>query len=527
MPRPSVLAFLVAASVVGSACGHTTPGGAGSQPDGGHDAAKLPSIDAGAAGASVLEHHLHGSRDGAYIDANVTKTAAATVVIDPAFKAAISGIIYGQPLYVDGWKAGKDAVLVATDHNHVTALDATTGAVLWDRVLGPPVALGSLQCGGPYDPYGVTATPVIDLSTRTLYAESFQTPDGGTTKKHYIYALSIDDGSTRTGWPVDVAAMVPDFEADIQHDRGGLTIVGGTVYAPYAGLNGDCASYHGWVVGVSTSDPTKVGAYSTTALKGGIWGSVTTDGSSVYAVTGNTKGATTWGGGEAVLRFTGLAHFSGATSDYFTPSNWESLDGSDSDLGSSASVFFDLPGAVPETLAVAMGKFGVVHLLNRGNLGGVGTGDGNNGEGLFSLSVGGALKGVSATYATAKARYVVLRADEGVSVCPGSNGGDLLALRVTASSPPTLVPAWCANSQGLGAPIATTTDGKSDGLVWIVSAKGSNRLLAFDGDTGAAVYTGGATAEQLGPIQQWTSPIVAKGRFFVGGNGVVYALSTM
>jgi hypothetical protein len=497
--------------------------------DAARDANKLPPPDATApgAGASVLEHHLHGSRDGAYLDARVTKAAAASVVIDSGFNGKVTGILYGQPLYVDGWQKGKDAVLVATDQNHVTALDATSGAVLWDKVLGPPVNQGmSLPCGGPYPWYGVTGTPVIDFTTRTLYAESFQTPDGGTTKKHYLYALSIDDGSVRSGWPVDVAAKVAGFDATVQHARGGLTIVGGTVYAPYSGLNGDCGSYHGWVVGVSTSDPSKVGAYATAASKGGIWASVTTDGVAVYAVTGNTTGASTWGGGEAVLRLTQMARFSGAPADYFTPSNWQSLDGSDSDLGSSAAVFFDVPGATPETLAVAMGKGGVVHLLNRGNLGGVGTGDGQNGEGLFSLGVGSEMKGVSAAYATATAHYVVLRADNNVSVCPGGTSGDLLALRVTPTAPPKLVPAWCANSQGAGSPIATTTDGTSNALVWIVSAEGSERLLAFDGDTGAAVYTGGGAAEQLGTVHHWTSPIVAKGRFFVGGEGKVYAFKT-
>jgi hypothetical protein len=504
--------------------------------DGGFDAPKLPPPDAGpTVGASVLEHHLHGSRDGAYVDPLVTRAAAASVAVDPAFHAKVTGIIYGQPLYVDGWKTGKDAVFAATDQNHVTALDATTGAVLWDKVLGPPVPLSALACGQPYNPYGVTATPIIDIATRTLYAESFQTPDGGATKKHYVYALSIDDGSTVAGWPVDVAASVPGFEADIEHDRGGLTLVGGTVYAPYAGLNGDCnakdgTAYHGWIVGVSTSDPTTVGAWSTSGPKGGIWGSVTTDGTSLFAVTGNTHpGTTPWAGGEALIRFTQIAKFSGAASDYFTPSNWQDLDNWDDDLGSAASVLFDLPGATPETLAVAGGKYGVVHLLNRGNLGGLGTGNGTTGEGLFSLQVGtnqNELKGVPTTYTTAKGRYVVVRDDHPVAVCPSGMGGDLLALRVTATSPPTLVPAWCASSEGQGSPIATTTDGESNPLVWIVGAQGSDRLLAFDGDTGAAVYTGGGAAEQLGNIQHWTSPIVAKGRFIIGGQGVIYALKT-
>jgi outer membrane protein assembly factor BamB len=522
----------------------TTPASDGSRssPDG---AAADGSANADAGpdvGASVLEHHLHSTRDGAYTDPNMTTKAAAGVHIDPGFNgklpvgdAGVAGNVYGHPLYVDGWKTGQDAVFVATDQNHVTALDATTGAVLWDTTLGPPVPLATLPCGQPYPFYGVNSTPIIDLGARTLYTESFQTPDGGATLKHYVYALSIDDGTTNPGWPVDVGATVSGFAPGFQQDRGALALLNGTVYVPYAGLNGDCGSYHGWIVGISTTHPTQVGAYSTAAAAGGIWGAVSTDGTSVYAVTGNTTGTMmVWGGGEALLRVTrsdgGLPEstFSGATTDYFTPSNWPTLDAEDADLGSSAAILFDMPGATPPHLAAAMGKFGVVHLLNRDNLGGVGKGNGTSGEGLFSLSVvNGQIKGTPATYTSTKARYIVVRGELGgpITVCPNGQSGDLLALSVTATAPPTLVPAWCAQSGGKGSPIATTTDGTSNAIVWIVSTGGTNNLLALDGDTGAVVVSiappAGAT------VQHWTSPVVAKGRFIVGGTGAVYAFTAL
>jgi PQQ enzyme repeat len=535
--RPSgyaLAALLLGTTVCGGACNssNATPDGGSHTPPG--DSGKpLPEAST-AFGVSVLEHHLHPSRDGFYTDPTLTKTAAANVKIDSGFQATVTGIIYGQPLYVDGWKTGQDAIFVATDHNHVTALNATTGAVLWDKTLGPFISLSSLPCGQPYPYYGVTSTPVIDMTSRTLYAESFQTPDGGVTVKHYLFGLSIDDGSTKAGFPVDIGAAVSGFDPTHEHDRGGLALVQGTVYIPYAGLNGDCGTYHGWVIGISTTDPTKVGAYSTPADRGGIWGSVTSDGTSAYAVTGNTLNASTWGGGEALIRFNPGPQFSGASKDYFTPSNWLTMDQEDADLGSSASVFFDVPGASPSTLALAAGKEGIAHLLNRGDLGGIGTGNGTTGEGLFSMSVtSGEIKGTPAAYTSTMGTYVVLRATTGntgigqITVCPGSSSGDLLAMRVMPTSPPTLVPAWCANSQGAGAPIATTTDGTSNALVWIVSAQGTNQLLAFDGDTGAPVFTGGGSAGTLGPIEHWTSPIVAKGRFFVGGENAVYALTAM
>jgi hypothetical protein len=498
------------------------------------DTGSLPNEASAGSGASVLEHHLHPSRDGFYIDANVTATAAASLKVEAGFQATVTGIIYGQALYVDSWKTGQDALFVATDQNHVTALDATSGSVLWDKTLGSPVPLGDLACGQPYPTYGVMETPTIDLTTRTLYVESFQTPDGGTTKKHYVYALSIDDGSTRTGWPVDVAATVPGFDAAFQNDRGALALVQGTLYVPYAGLNGDCGTYHGWVVSISTTSPTTVSAYSTAASRGGIWGAVTSDGTSAFAVTGNTAiGTTVWAGGEALLRLNAGGAFSGQSTDYFTPSNWQTLDLGDSDLGSSASVFIDVPGATPSTLAIAGGKFGVIHLLNRANLGGVGTGDGQNGEGLFSMSItGNQLKGTPAAYTSTMGQYVVLRSTFGaMTACPAGSSGDMMALRVTATSPPKLVPAWCVSSQPAsmfegGAAIATTTDGRSNALVWIVGV-GTHRLLAFDGDTGAPVFPAGMEPQLMGPVEHWVSPIVAKGRFFVAGENAVYAFTTL
>src|ERR1044071_901188 len=160
------------------------------------------------------------------------------------------------------------------------------------RNLGAPVPRASLSCGN-IDPYGVTGTPPIDLEARALFVDAMTTPDGGTTKKHLIFALSIDDGAIKAGWPVDVDARavsgVTTFSSVSQSQRGALAVLGGTVYVPYGGLYGDCGNYRGWVVGVSTTDPTKVTAWATTAGGAGIWGpgGAASDGVNLYVTTGN------------------------------------------------------------------------------------------------------------------------------------------------------------------------------------------------------------------------------------------------
>jgi hypothetical protein len=498
----------------------------------------------------VLQEHLHTTRDGAYIDSKVTRTAAAGLKLDQTFAGTYDGQAYAQPLFFQNWKPGQDALFIVTDENEVAALDAKTGGHLWAKTLGPSVPPSSLPCHQlSSQRYGILSTPVIDAATRTLYTEAFISPDNGTTKQHLAYALSIDDGNLRPGWPVDIGASVKGFQAFIQHNRGSLLLLGGNLYLPFSGLSFDCAPpidastavqvdastadastprvyYHGWVIGISTADPTKITTWSTAADKGGIWGALTSDGTSLFFATGNTaKGTTTWGGGEAVFHLPQDLVFSGSNKDYFVPSNWQTLDQNDEDLGASSMVLFDLPDAGSGSLAVAMGKAGIVYLVDRTNLGGLGTGDGATGEGLYSARLSnGTIQGNPATYLTAKGRYVVLRADlEGLD-CPAGTQGDLMALKIAQETPPKFSVAWCASLSGQGSPMVTTTDGQSDPVVWISSAQTSNLLLGFDGDTGQVVFDGGGYT--MNQVLRWTSPIVANGRLYVGANDRMYAFDT-
>jgi hypothetical protein len=497
-----------------------------------------PPADAGAFGeASVLQLHLHPTRDGAYVDPKLTRSAAANLKVDPAFHATYSGQTYAQPLYVQGWSPTEDAVFIVTQTNEVAAFDSKTGKTLWSKLLGSPVPAAAEPCHQPpSQTYGILSTPVIDAATRTLLTETFVTPDGGATKHHMAYALSIDTGDLRPGWPVMIDAVVPGFVSSIQHDRGALLLLNGTLYIPYSGIAFDCTltdgsasiDYHGMVVGISIAEPTQVTTWKTSAGKGGIWGGLSSDGTSIFFATGNTVvGTTSWGGGEAVFRLPPSLTFSGETKDYFYASNWQSLDKDDYDLGSSTATLLDLPGVGSGQFIVAMGKFGTVHLLDRTNLGGKGTGNGVTGEGLYSQRVteapGGipwVIQGNPAVYTSTKGTYIVLRAG-GPGACGGAGSGDLISLRVSPTSPPTFGVAWCAESQGQGSPMVTTTDGHTDPIVWVASAQGTNLLLGFDGDTGQTVFDGGGVT--MSEILRMTSAIDVNGRLYVGATNQVYA----
>jgi len=155
----------------------------------------------------VLQHHRNASRDGLYIDPLITRDSAPFLHRDLTFHAALPGPTYAQPLYVSNGPGGRAALIVATEQNLVLAIDAAGGDRLWTASLGNPVPLSSLPCGN-IDPYGITGTPVIDADNRVIYLDAMTTPDGGTTKLHRIFALSLDDGSTLSGWPVACPALL-------------------------------------------------------------------------------------------------------------------------------------------------------------------------------------------------------------------------------------------------------------------------------------------------------------------------------
>src|SRR5260370_9844995 len=182
---------------------------------------------------NVTQEHNNLSRDGLYIDAAFTPAAAAGLTRDLNFDGTISGNVYAQPLYIEGGPNGP-MIIAVTESNNVYALNATTGLVIWQRNVGPPVTSG-LPCGN-ISPLGITGTPVVDLASRSLF---FDAMIDGATKKHFIYSLNVATGATNTGWPVCVSATATyngmTFTSLVENERGGLALVHGLVYGAWSG----------------------------------------------------------------------------------------------------------------------------------------------------------------------------------------------------------------------------------------------------------------------------------------------------
>ncbi len=457
---------------------------------------------------SVTQHHNHDSRDGLYVDAAFTHDAAAGLRRIMAFNGTITGNVYAQPLYVVNRTTHKPMIIVATQSNNVYALDASTGTVIWQRNVGTPITSG-LPCGN-ISPLGITGTPIVNVASRSLFLDAETTPSPGVFK-HMIYSLNVDTGAIKPGWPVDVSAAVPGFESSVQSQRAALGIVGNTLYVPYGGRFGDCGSYHGRLVGVPINNPASVMNWATEARGGGVWGigGVADDGSSPFVATGNTFGAGgVWSGGEAIIRLQPGPVFSGSPTDYWAPTNWQNLDNGDTDLGGSGPVLIDVPGATPSSLVLALGKDGKAYLLDRSNLGGISAP-------VASLRVtNGAIIQAAATYRTAQGTYVAFRA----------SSSTLSAFRITATNPPTIVPAWDVSRNGVGSPFVTSTDGTSNTIVWVVGSSGDQRLHGYDGDTGDEIFTGGGPNELMAGTHSYsTTGIAVRGRIYVATDNKVYA----
>jgi outer membrane protein assembly factor BamB len=472
---------------------------------------------AGAQQSAVTTYHGSPMRTGSFVTPGLTCEKARSLHLDPSFDAHFAGHVYAQPLFWQPPGSALGILIVATEDDTVLALDAKTGRTVWDKTLRAPVSRDALPCGN-IDPLGITGTPVIDPQSQVLYVDAAVSGPSG--PRHQVFALSLRNGSTMAGWPVDVADALKAaglrFDPPDQNERGALTVLGDRVYVPFGGHFGDCGSYHGWVVGISISNPKDVKAWHTRAAGGGIWapGGISSDGKSLYLATGNNMDTAQWEDGEAIIRLAPDLGRSERKADYFTPSNWHELDERDADLGGSNPLLFDIgTGSARRARVLALGKDGRAYLLDRDNLGGIG------GELVArTVSMGRIITGPAA-YSVAGGTFVAF-GGEGAD-CPGGRVGGLTVLKIGVGQQPRISTAWCGVMRGRGSPIVTTTDGHSDPIVWIVGAEGDDRLHGFRGDKGEQLFTSG----QIEGLRHFQTLIATNGRLYVAGDGRVYAFA--
>jgi hypothetical protein len=467
------------------------------------------------ANVDVLTYHYDGLLSGnntqetQLTPANVNSTNFGLLVSAP-----VDGQIYASPLYKSNLaipgRGTHNVAFVATENDSVYAFDADTGAQLWKRSFINPAAgvtpVPSADTSGNVFPmYGITGTPVIDANTNTMYVVA-QTKEIISGVAHYIdrlHAIDITTGNDRATNAVvaigdslnndtthNTVLSVPgvgagsqggmvQFNAYRQLQRPALTLLNGVVYIGFAGYN-DQGPYHGWVVGYRANDFALQGFInlSPNARAAGIWqsgGGLATDGTSLFFATGNTFSGPKPGYspadnnyGESVIRLTPTGN-SLPVADYFTPYNWQSLDGGDLDLGSGGTML--LPDAVGSAahphLMVETGKTGNVYLVDRDNMGHNRPNDNNQIVQQFGPLGGPGIWGNPSFFLDHPENH------SGIIFYHG-NGSDLKALRVTngmitgVESESNVV----FNYPG-GQPIVSSS-GTTNGIVWDLQVDGTS-----------------------------------------------------
>lgn len=474
-------------------------------------------------GDSVITRSNHVSRDAMYVQPNFKASALSTLTLDTAFDGTVSGNVWAQVLFYDKGPNNTPVIIAATANNQVTAMNADTGAVVWQKSFGTAATQSGAGCGN-ISPLGITGTPAIDPITRTIFFNAAVAGNNGDIGEHQIHAISLDDGTERPSFPVNASTASyqgTQFDPPLENERGAILYVNGVIYVPYGGHAGDCGAYHGWVIGVPYPAASPVKAYAASIAQNtraaGIWapGGPASDGTDVFVTTGNTFGSQTWVGQEAVLRFQAGPVFSNQATDYWAAHDWLALDNGDTDIGGTGAMLVDVPGATPSKLILALGKSGTAYLLDRGNLGGIGTS--LNTDGVTNKYVAnGTIINTPATVTTGGQTWAFFHpANGGGSGC-ASGSGDLVSIKIAAASPPTMSVGWCAASNTSGSPMITTSDGTSDAIVWAVG----NHLRGWDVATGTSVYTG---TDTLAGVRKFTSPIAAHDRIYIGADNKVYS----
>ncbi len=266
--------------------------------------------------------------------------------LQQAWSKDLDGAVYAQPIVVGG------LLIAATEHNTVYALRPSTGHVVWQHHLAPPVPQRDLPCGN-IDPTGITGTPAYDRATGSIFVV---TETSGS--RHTLHALDWRTGGQRWAQSLDV---LPKRDRAAEQQRGALLVTHNRVYVAFGGRFGDCGNYVGYVVAVPTDGFGPPIHYAVpTAREAGIWappGPVQdkTEGA-IYVASGN--GAEVDGqydGSDSVIALTpGLKRLG-----LFAPATWREDNAQDLDLGSSS------PLINPVTMQVVIaGKRGTVYVLD-------------------------------------------------------------------------------------------------------------------------------------------------------------------
>ncbi len=335
---------------------------------------------------SVVTQQNDNSRTGQNLQETILNTSNVNVTMfGKLFAYQVDGYVYGQPLYLPNVTINgltHNVVYVTTQHNSVYAFDADSNSgsnanPLWHRTLEPQVLTDDVctvdqQPPGCYTdimPYiGITATPVIDPASGTIYLVDHSKDSGG-TYHFWLHALDVTTGLDKFGGPTDITST--NFVPFHQLQRPGLLLLAGNIYMGF-GSAGDFFTWNGWVMAYDAQTLQQVAVFNATPDNiagnpgGGIWGGgkgLLSDGTYIYVATSNGTFNINTGGHDYCSSFLKLSTPDLTLQDFFAPFDQSYLNvyPGNVDIGAGGPIL--LPGTNPPEI-VGGGKDGILRVIN-------------------------------------------------------------------------------------------------------------------------------------------------------------------
>jgi len=526
-------------SGTGGGTGGGTGAGTGAGTGGGTGGGTLPAANA----KDVTTYHNDIARTGQYLNETVLTPANvnATLFGKLGFYA-VDGAVDAEPLYLAGLPiaGGTHNVLyVATENASVYALDADTGATLWQvSTLGAgETPSDDHSCPQITPTIGITATPVIDRSRGphgAIYVVAMS-KDGSGGYHQRIHALDLTTGAPLFGGPTEIAASFPGngansvngrvvFDPKQYAERQSLLLLNGVIYTGWTS-HCDFQPYSGWVIAYSadTLRQTSVLNLTPNGSGGAIWMSgagMASDGTSIYFLDANgTFDATLDASGAPSSGNYGNAFLKLATSpglsvaDYFQTFNTVQESAADIDLGSGGALvlpdFTDANGVL-RRLAVGAGKNSNIYVVNRDAMGKFDPAT-NHVYQEVPGQLGGPEFGMPAYFNN--------------MVYFGSIGDPIKAFRISGALLSVAPVSETPNNFGSpGATPSVSANGTSNGIVWAAENGVIAALHAYDAaNLARELYNSNQAGarDQFGPGNKFITPMIANGKVYVGTkNGV-------
>ena len=480
---------------------------------------------------------------------------------------AVDGQIYAQPLYWPGLliphMGTHNVVFVATENDSVYAFDADTpgSQPLWHINFTAPPNVVPVPCKDigvchVYPIVGITGTPVIDPSTKTLYviARTKEIQGNSVFYVQRLHALDIATHVEKFGGPVEITASVNGTSFDPLHagQRPGLLLLPGSqgannvVYIGWAGYTHDGPPIlPGWIMAYDAQTLRQLAVFDTTpnGIDGGVWGAgggIASDsrGNIYAAVADGTFDANTGGKdyGDSLVKLK-LKRGVLSVIDYFTPMDQACRLQADLDLGSGGPMVLPHDGSAKVTDEVIIsGKGGApcdllggtyaspVYVVNRRKMGHF-----HDRRDNVVQTVAGATAGYWSAPAYWKGQTATYVYYAGVLEDAAKGVGDSLRMYTLADGMlSTSSVAQSPNTFPVGSTPSVSANGPTNGIVWAIERqdnfkqKPGNRpavIHAYDATNVAIeLYNSSqaGTRDQAGPATKYQVPTIAGGRVYVG-----------